>query len=398
VALENVLLLRRGHYLQAGKMPHYDRCQQQGWHTDARVLGLADKVLFISHRWGAVDHPDPTAEQYGIVKRFLESADGSDIEYIWGDYSCICQDRTSMDFGKHLQNIPTAVWTATHCLIVPQLMTSPYNNDPAKSASTTHLTDYLGRAWCLLEAMAAMLTGTKCFLSFQVGASVKYQEFDRPEGAASMLGFFMSYVKTWNALFAEKQPDMMAIDLNRLEEQWRSPEPCAILGLLIRIAKSQDPAVRAMLRESLNLGLTLEDLNANVSEINELWNNMGQCSVPEDKMVVLNLMLFIGYYSMNLYHAEPDAMGGEEGLTGVKQRGELLATFQHFDTDNSGGLDLQEFKNLLISQGNSNLSDFDIEILLEDVDLNNDGVVDFEEFCQMMLGSGRHAMPLGEGL
>mmetsp|Transcript_26025 Transcript_26025/g.34136 ORF Transcript_26025/g.34136 Transcript_26025/m.34136 type:complete len:927 (+) Transcript_26025:99-2879(+) len=405
VSLSNVKLVRKRDYLAAGEMPHYDVCEANRWHCTAEDVRLSDKVLFISHRWGSIEHPDPTGDQYNIAVDFLNSPAGQDIEFIWADYSCICQDKSSELFAFHLGNIPTAVWTATHCLVIPQLIASPYNNDPNTVVPTTHLTDYLGRAWCMLEAMAGMLTGVKFYLAFQVGEFISHESFARPEGAASHLGFFMSYVKVWNHLFAIQQKDMMNVDLNVLEEQWRSKEPCAILGLLIRISKSQDPKVMSMLQEALRMNLQLEDLNANVSEINELWDTMGRCSVPEDQMVVLNLMLFIGYYSMNLfqgadkireslYGAAP--MGGLEAQSEIKQRGELLALFNHFDTDHSGTLDIQEFKEFLYSQGQTSLTDFDMEILLEDVDLNNDGVIDFEEFIQMMVGTGRHAMPTGE--
>jgi len=65
---------------------------------------------------------------------------------------------------------------------------------------------------------------------------------------------------------------------------------------------SEDPHVKAMLQKALSLSMSIEDLEQNVPEINELWNKIEERSVaPEDKMVVLNLMLFIGYYSMNLF-------------------------------------------------------------------------------------------------
>jgi len=309
VSLENVKLIRRNSLIEAGCIPHYAVCEKAKWHCDGRDVRLSDKVLFVSHRWGDITYPDPTNEQYNLVIEYLDQY-GADIEFIWADYSCICQDRESKLFGIHLQNIPTSVWTSTHCLIIPKLMPSPYNNNPQKIVPTTHLTDYLGRAWCLLEAMAALLTGSKCHLAFQVGSESCFEEFDRPEGACTHLGFFMSYVKVWNRLFAIQQPDMMNVDLNVLETQWRSKEPCAIMGKLITISKSKDPPVQCMLQKALQLSLTLADLDENVPEIKDLWESMGECSFPEDKMVVLNLMLFIGFYSMNLFHT-PELVGVE---------------------------------------------------------------------------------------
>mmetsp|Transcript_13458 Transcript_13458/g.22111 ORF Transcript_13458/g.22111 Transcript_13458/m.22111 type:complete len:846 (+) Transcript_13458:178-2715(+) len=301
VDLANVLLLERAHILEAGEFPHYDLCQQRGWHSDAREISLADRVLFISHRWGSVDHPDPTGEQYRVLKAFMDSAQGSAFKYVWLDYACICQDRGSQDFMRHLGNIPTAVWSSTDCLVIPKLVPSPYNNDPGKVVPTSHLVDYLDRAWCILEAMACLLTGTRVYCSFQVGDAITIEAFDRPEGAASMLGFFMSYVKVWNKMFAEKQKDMMNVNLNVLETQWRAIEPCQILGLLIRISQSEDPQTREILEKSLDMSLSLEDFQAcSVPDLQELWGLMGNCAYEEDKIVVMKLMLFIGYYSINL--------------------------------------------------------------------------------------------------
>jgi len=323
VSLENVKLVRRQSLMSAGEIPHYDLCETNGWHCTAKDLRLSDNVLFVSHRCGSISppdgdsasvelsstlfdflscQPDPTGEQYKILCSFLSSTEGSGIEYVWINYSCISQDRESELFGWHLQNIPTAVWASTHCLVIPQLVVSPYNNCPEITATTTHLTDYLGRSWCLLEVMAALLTGTDCFLAFQVGAFSSWERLTKPEEAASQLGFFMSYVKTWNHLFHVQQKDMMNINLNHLEIQWKCKEPCAILGHLLKISMSEDPHVKAMLQKALSLSMSIEDLEQNVPEINELWNKIEERSVaPEDKMVVLNLMLFIGYYSMNLF-------------------------------------------------------------------------------------------------
>mmetsp|Transcript_26130 Transcript_26130/g.33884 ORF Transcript_26130/g.33884 Transcript_26130/m.33884 type:complete len:846 (+) Transcript_26130:179-2716(+) len=303
VSLENVKLIPYRYILEAGEFPHYSRCEENGWHTDARSVKLSDRVLFISHRWGSIEHPDPTKEQYSILKNFLDKQ-GAAFDYVWLDYACICQDRESELFGFHLTNIPTAVWVSTDCLIIPKLIPSPYNNNPDTIVPTTHLTDYLGRAWCILEGMACMLTGTTLYCAFQVGEDIRQEKFDRPEGAASHLGFFMSYVKVWNALFAVKQNDMMNVNLNVLEEQWRAIEPCQILGLLIKISSSQDAETEQFLQKALDMSMQFEDFqNCQIPDIRELWGLMGNCAFEEDKIIVLKLMLFIGYYSMNLLSA-----------------------------------------------------------------------------------------------
>ncbi|CAM9755316.1 unnamed protein product, partial [Heterosigma akashiwo] len=145
--------------------------------------------------------------------------DGEGINYIWIDFSCVCQDRESELFGNHLANVPTALWCATHALVVPRVVPLAYNVAPDVRVPTTHLSDYLARGWCTLEAMAALLAGKELFCSFQVGSHISHEKFDRPEGAASSLGFFMSYIKVWNHLFQIQQEDMMNVNLNILEDQ-----------------------------------------------------------------------------------------------------------------------------------------------------------------------------------
>jgi len=311
ICLENVKLIPTRFILEAGEFPHYAKCELNDWHVTADVVALSDKVLFVSHRWGSIEHPDPDGTQFAVLQYFIRNQSIS-FDYIWLDYACICQERPSEMFNNHLVNIPTAVWVSTHCVIIPRLEKAQYNNDPDTEVRTTNLADYLGRAWCILEGMACLLTGTRLFCSFQVGEFITQEAFDRPEGAASHLGFFMSYVKVWNHLFAIQQKDMMNIDLNRLETQWRVAEPCQILNLLIKISNSEDAQIMEVLELAKSMTLVqthledasyMERVNSECPEIKELFDLMGECAYIEDKIVVLQLVLFIGYYSINLMKA-----------------------------------------------------------------------------------------------
>jgi len=293
ISLNNVKLISLKDLLNFGKFPKYDECESAGCHITAAVVKLSDKVLFVSHRWGSVELPDPTQEQYFLLKQFLEQQSIA-FDYIWLDYACICQEKGSELFFAHLSNIPTAVWVSTHCIIIPKLERLANNQEEIVAA--TYLTDYLGRAWCVLEAMACLLTETQVFCSFKFGNGVSFEPFDRPEYATAGLGFYAAYIKAFNKL-----PERNSMPPG-LAELWRPQEICQILGLLVHISISTDGATKLCLTNALSLNLSLEDIkNSESTDILKLWDLLGACAFEEDKVIVMRLMLFIGYYSANLH-------------------------------------------------------------------------------------------------
>ena len=66
------------------------------------------------------------------------------------------------------------------------------------------------------------------------------------------------------------------------------------------------------------------------------------------------------------------------------QYGRMKKAFDVFDTDNSGGLDKEEFRNIMSMQTNakvdSTLTDAEFETLFEKVDSDGSGVVSFDEY------------------
>lgn len=63
---------------------------------------------------------------------------------------------------------------------------------------------------------------------------------------------------------------------------------------------------------------------------------------------------------------------------------ELRNAFKVFDTDNSGSISREELQSLMTQLG-QNLSDAEIDAMMEMVDENNDGEISFEEFKKMMV-------------
>mmetsp|Transcript_10251 Transcript_10251/g.13364 ORF Transcript_10251/g.13364 Transcript_10251/m.13364 type:complete len:620 (+) Transcript_10251:209-2068(+) len=297
LGLHNVLVIKRDHLLMANEMPHYDSCEKNGWHLTVESLPKGSKILFVSHRWGGVEFPDPGELQYKIVEHYLKSEKGQDIEYIWLDYASICQEKGSEKFWAHLQNIPTAVWCSTRCLIIPQvnMVDRAYEEGDCE---ITDLADYVDRAWCLFEAMASMLTGTDVTCAFQLGPEIKMVPFTKPEGSSSSMGFFQSFVDVSHQLLNDNNRDWQYVGQDNLNTKWQVQEPCAVLGLLMKIVR-EDQKYGFVLGMARTLEVKYEDIEEAGDDLKELWDKMGNCSFVEDKIVVLNLMLFVGVYSLN---------------------------------------------------------------------------------------------------
>jgi len=311
ISIANVKLIKTSALLEHGEFPHYSFCEENGWHFSGEDVNAFEKVLFVSHRWGSQNHPDPDTSQFNVLCRFIEKSDES-FEYIWLDYACICQNLGSELFATHLQNIPTALFISSTCLIIPKLVSTAYLMDSTKSALVTHLSDYLGRAWCVLESVSCLLTATSLVCSFQVGKFLTFKKFDRPEGAASDLGFYISKSKVWNTLLSDKPPEFMGVDWIELNACWAIKEPCRILVLLVDIfsAPRQNENLLVFLEKVKKMEVVFEDMQSVLSpEIEELWDLLGECAVQADKIVVFRLLLFIGYYGLKTGTGEIETSG-----------------------------------------------------------------------------------------
>ena len=60
---------------------------------------------------------------------------------------------------------------------------------------------------------------------------------------------------------------------------------------------------------------------------------------------------------------------------------ELRETFDHFDSDNNGKIDFQEFKKLLDAL-DSGMNHQEMEVGFDVIDNDNNGYIDFEEFIE----------------
>ena len=66
------------------------------------------------------------------------------------------------------------------------------------------------------------------------------------------------------------------------------------------------------------------------------------------------------------------------------QRSSIRKQFQKYDADGSGFITIDEMKEVLKATSNLDFSEYQINKLMEDDDVNNDGKINYEEFVVMM--------------
>jgi len=296
ISLDFVELIPKKKFFEGGEFLHHDIAKAKKWLVTAReVMHLPEtKILFLSHRWGSTDHPDPTTEQFALVKDFLLEAEVSrSITHLWVDYTCINQNKSSVYFKQHLDNIPTAVACAEIVLVVPKVEHVPHTVE-SRTIPLTSLNDYLGRAWCTLEWMAALLSGCNVYITFQLGSHTFFQHFPPPEAAGASLGFNQAYLDSFNPLLENKA--VYDITLGVCYKHWQCTESCALLTGLHQLSQELGRGEKPKLGQKIsNMCVTKKDvsLDENLSVMMQL---LGNTFDPKDKILVFNILLFIGLF------------------------------------------------------------------------------------------------------
>lgn len=62
----------------------------------------------------------------------------------------------------------------------------------------------------------------------------------------------------------------------------------------------------------------------------------------------------------------------------------LKAAFQVFDTNDDGTISSEEIKKVMLSMGEKNVSESDMERVLAEIDENQDGTIDYHEFARVV--------------
>jgi len=102
------------------------------------------KVLFVSHRWLQLNHPDDqNNSKLRGIQRLLSNLELPEIEFIWMDYLCIPQE----DLGAQLTAISSLPYYVRRCYDFVMVIGT---DNPEATFET-----YLSRGWCRLERFAA---------------------------------------------------------------------------------------------------------------------------------------------------------------------------------------------------------------------------------------------------
>ena len=111
---------------------------------------------------------------------------------------------------------------------------------------------------------------------------------------------------------------------------------------------------------------------------NENYIHSGKIFLPESGIESLlndtNSPIYFKLTNLNNKHST------EEATYSVV---EFKRSFNKFDRDKSGQLELNEFKQLLIQSGQIDLNESRINQLIKTVDLNQDGKLSFSEFLEL---------------
>jgi len=312
LSLENLVLISKETVLKAGHIPSFSECEAKNWHWKASDTNAVDKILFVSHSWSSSTDVDSCNRKYLLLDGFLKSQKGFDVGWVYIDYSCATQDKSSDLFQIHRLNVLTALWRATDFLILPKFIDIPCLFKANQYLEATNLKDYVFQPWCLLETLSAMLTRSRVYCSFQIGKSTAFRPFDRPEGGSSSLGFHQAYLDVWDLFMTQSREDMLEADRISLRAVWKVVEPCRLLGLLIALAKTAAQGeATSLLQSVMTLSIGINDVEQDGS-LSEIWQKLGSASVEEEKLIALNLLLFMVFYSMNILSLNQESEVYEE--------------------------------------------------------------------------------------
>ena len=63
----------------------------------------------------------------------------------------------------------------------------------------------------------------------------------------------------------------------------------------------------------------------------------------------------------------------------------MKEAFEVFDTDNNGFIDAEELKAIMVALGEQ-VSDEEVQGMIQEADSDGDGMIDYDEFAKMMSG------------
>mmetsp|Transcript_6958 Transcript_6958/g.9336 ORF Transcript_6958/g.9336 Transcript_6958/m.9336 type:complete len:592 (-) Transcript_6958:144-1919(-) len=174
ISPQNVVLVSRKDFLDAGKFQSYHIFAEKKQHVHADSIPKTARILMISHRWAEPTCPDPSGVHFSAAQEYISQQDPP-IDYIWIDFSC-CDPESKLTRIKQIKSLPLVIFFSSLCLVLPPYGTlgAEGRGDPSKvspsliGASISDLGGYLGRTWCGAEALCCALTGCPIDVAFSV--------------------------------------------------------------------------------------------------------------------------------------------------------------------------------------------------------------------------------------
>jgi len=291
VSLQNVVLVSIKEFLKFGSIPKYEQCEKLGIHFyGGTCLNEKSSVLFISHRWQSDEEPDPDSHTFSAIEKYI-SQSPIQFDFIWIDYSCIVQNKQDTNYSLQIENIPTAIFAATHFLAIP-----------SKQGSCTHIADYLNRGWVQMETMLAMFSGCQMIVVFGRENDMEFVDVV-PHGSNKHSGFRLACEQALKKMGQFSNSD--------LDEAWGQQgtllkEPVELLKKYVDaviVCKNDHPEI---FEHMCMQTFTVDDINflgnrddAFLGEkVYEAYNGLGEFSIPTDRIEVAKLVVFSIAYSM----------------------------------------------------------------------------------------------------
>mmetsp|Transcript_1368 Transcript_1368/g.1850 ORF Transcript_1368/g.1850 Transcript_1368/m.1850 type:complete len:496 (-) Transcript_1368:151-1638(-) len=292
LSLANVNVLPVNHFIEAGRIPIFQECTENQWLVSAEELSETSRVLFLSHRWETDDAPDPNNTQYEVMVQFLAESE-LHFDYVWVDYSCITQDKSTELFTTHLSNIPTVLFFSTHCLVVP-LMTDEHYSD---------LVDFLNRGWSQLETQVSMFTGCETFVSYKTPEAVAFPKLEPFKGFSLTGGFRLASDQSINHLQSElATPDTLWQLWGKIEEPILNMKKYVDAVIVFNNAHPDlMQKVKTMTIEESDIkGLKSSD-NTFLRSLPSAFDCIGTFTSESDRLIVVRLLMFCIASGMHAY-------------------------------------------------------------------------------------------------
>jgi len=299
-------------------------------------------VLFISHRWEHLNHPDPKSWQFGLIKTFLTE---KVMDFVWIDYSCLELDLNSDTIKDPVINLPTVLFIATHMLLLTRVChVKEEDIDSAmipvckyKNWPISDLQDYISRGWCRFEVLAGQMLGLACYCHFMFGnlmnTFVRLPARSDVHDSSGILG--NDWYSTLEAAAVFSLPKTRSSDENMalwegcLRTHWEVNYALDATGALQQALAIFEPKLQSqksnvastngwIVSKSLKGMLSSKDLKES-KLLRRFAKKLGNFSIEEDRLLLLqNLFLFMEYATNSIVEAHNIAEARKQPAVCIK--------------------------------------------------------------------------------